>query len=137
MKERGIATKVDGRSVTVRIGLSEGCASCGSNHDCSVQGKELEAEMERGFSVAVGEEVVLEVPDSASAAGALWLLAVPLGLFFLGYLGVGAAWPGRGEGVRALAGLAAMAAGLLFAATVARRGRMSRRPTARPLVSGD
>jgi positive regulator of sigma E activity len=102
-----------------------------------VQGKELEAEMERGFSVAVGEEVVLEVPDSASAAGALWLLAVPLGLFFLGYLGVGAAWPGRGEGVRALAGLAAMAAGLLFAATVARRGRMSRRPTARPLVSGD
>jgi len=136
MKERGIATKVDGRSVTVRIGLSEGCSSCGSHHDCSIQGKEMDAEMEQGSSIAVGDEVVLDVPDSASAAGALWLLAVPLGLFFAGYLGAGAAWPSGGEGARAFAGLAAMAAGLLFAATVARRGRMSRRPTAKPLPAG-
>jgi len=136
MKERGIATKVDGRSVTVRIGLSEGCASCGSQHECSVQGNEMEADLEQGFSIAVGDEVILDVPDSARAAGALWLLAVPLGLFFAGYIGAGAAWPGRGEGVRALAGLVAMAAGLLFAATVARRGRMSRRPTAKPLIAG-
>jgi len=96
----------------------------------------MDAETERGYSIAVGDEVSREVPDSASAAGALWLLAVPLGLFFAGYIGAGAAWPGRGEGVRALAGLVAMAAWLLFAATVARRGRMSRRPTAKPLIAG-
>jgi len=96
----------------------------------------MDAEMEQGSSIAVGDEVVLDVPDSASAAGALWLLAVPLGLFFAGYLGAGAAWPSGGEGARAFAGLAAMAAGLLFAATVARRGRMSRRPTAKPLPAG-
>jgi positive regulator of sigma E activity len=130
VKERGIATKVEGAAVTVRIGLSEGCASCGSHHDCSIAGKELEAESEPGSDIRPGDVVELDVPDSASAAGALWLLAVPLGLFFAGYIGAALAWPGRGEGVQALAGLAGAAAGLAFAATVARRGRMSKRPSA-------
>jgi positive regulator of sigma E activity len=135
MKERGIATKVDGLAVTVRIGTSSGCASCGSQHECSIVGKELEGDAEPGAGIAVGDAVELEVSDSASAAGALWLLAVPLGLFFAGYVGAGALWPGRGEGLSALAGLSGVALGLLFAATVARRGRMSRRPRVTPLGS--
>ena len=135
MKEQGIATKVEGSSVTVRIGTSSGCASCGSQHECSIAGKELTGDAEPGCAIAVGDPVELEISDSASAAGALWLLAVPLALFFLGYLGAGALWPGRGEGPAALAGLAGVALGLLFAATVARRGRMSRRPKVSPLVT--
>jgi len=134
MKERGIATKVEGRVVTVRIGIAEGCAACSSHHDCSIAGKELEALAAEGQAIAVGDEVELNAPDSASAAGALWLLAVPLALFFLGYVGVWALAPVSGEGPRAAAGLGAMALGLLFAATVARRGRMSRRPTVRRLA---
>lgn len=128
MKERGIATKVDGRNVTVLIGLGEGCAHCGSHNECSIAGKELEAESEPGSRISVGDEVELDISDAASAAGALWLLAVPLALFFGCYLGVGALWPGLSEGAQALGGLAGLAVGLAFAATVARRGRMSRRP---------
>lgn len=135
MKERGIATKVDGSAVTVLIKLSEGCASCNSKESCGVVGRELAAEAAPGSSIAVGDSVELEVSNSASAAGALWLLAVPLGLFFAGYLGAGALWPGRGEGVQALVGLGGVAAGLVLAATVARRGRMSRLPKATPLPS--
>lgn len=135
MKERGIATKVDGSAVTVLIKMSEGCASCNSKDSCGVVGRELNAEKAPGSSIAVGDSVELEVSNAASAAGALWLLAVPLALFFAGYLGAGAMWPGRGEGIQALIGLGGVALGLLLAATVARRGRMSRLPQATPLPS--
>ena len=130
MKERGIATKVEGRSVTVRISLNEGCQSWNSKDGCGVAGREIQAEAAAGEHISVGDPVVLDVPNSANAAGALWLLVVPIGLFFSGYLGAAAAWPSSGEGIHALAGLACLAAGLLFAATVARRGRMSKRPLA-------
>jgi len=135
MKERGIATKVDGSDVTVLIKLSEGCASCNSKESCGVVGRELDAEALPGSSIAVGDSVVLEVSDSASASGALWLLAIPLALFFAGYLGAGSLWPGRGEGVQALTGLGGLALGLAGAAIVSRRGRMARRPIASPLAN--
>jgi positive regulator of sigma E activity len=130
MKERGIATKVEGQSVTVRISLSEGCASCNSKDGCGVVGHEMAAESAPGSTIAVGDIVDIEFPDSVRTAGAFWLLGVPLALFVIGYIGAGALFPGRGEGVQALAGLLGMAAGLLFAAIVAKRGPMSRRPRA-------
>lgn len=134
MKERGIATKVDGNTVTVLIKVNDGCVSCNSKESCGVAGTELEAEAEPGCSISVGDTVSIEVPDSASAAGVLWLLTVPVGLFFAGYVGAGALWPASGEGVQALAGIGGIVLGLTLAVTVARRGRMSRRPIARPLV---
>lgn len=134
MREQGTATKVDGRIVTVRIGLAEGCAACSSHRDCSIAGKELDALIPEGETVAVGDLVELDAPDAASAAGALWLLAIPLALFFAAYLGVGAAFPGTGEGPKAAAGLGAMALGILLAVTAGRRGRMSSRPTARRIA---
>lgn len=135
MKERGIATKVDGRAVTVLIKLSEGCASCNSKESCGVAGSELDGEAAPGTSIAVGDLVELEIAASASALGVFWLLVVPLGLFFAGYLGAGALWPARGEGVQALSGLGGVAIGLVFAAILARRGRMSRLPRVTPLSS--
>ncbi|GAB1456268.1 MAG: SoxR reducing system RseC family protein [Spirochaetia bacterium] len=128
MKEQGIATKIDGQTVTVRIGSIGSCAHCGSQHDCSIVGKELEGIAASDQDIGLGDVVELTVGDSARAAGALWLLAVPLLLFFLGYLGAGSLWPQSGEGIQALLGLSGLALGLLFAATVARRGRMSTRP---------
>jgi len=98
-------------------------------------GHELQAEAVPGVAISAGDIVDIEISDSVRISGAFWLLAVPLGLFVLGYMGAGALFPGRGEGVRALLGLLGMAAGLLFAATVARRGSMSRRPQAKPAAS--
>lgn len=133
MRERGIATKVAGAAVTVRIEMSEGCSSCNSKDGCASAGRELSAEMAPGVSITAGDAVYVDLPDSVRAAGAIWLLAVPLGLFVAGYAGAGALFPGRGEGIQALAALTGLAVGLLFAATVARRGAMSRRPTATPV----
>lgn len=134
MKERGIATKIDGRIVRVRIGSPDGCAGCGSHNDCSIAGKELDGVAESDHDIGLGDVVELTVENSARAAGALWLLVVPLLLFFSGYIGAASLWPQSGEGVQALLGLTGLALGLVFAATVARRGRMSTRPQVR-LVS--
>lgn len=130
MRERGIATKVDGTKVTVRIEMSEGCASCNSKDGCASVGRELRAEAAEGSAVSVGDAVYVELPDSVRAAGALWLLAVPLGLAVGGYAAVGAVFPGSGEGARALAALAGLAVGLAAAALVAKRGSMSALPRA-------
>jgi len=130
MKERGIATKVDGSTITVRISLNEGCASCNSKDGCSVVGHEFLAEAEPGSTIAAGDQVDISVPDSVRASGAFWLLVVPLGLFFVAYLVSGMLMPARGEGVQALAGLAGLILGLAGAAAVARFGSMSRKPRA-------
>ncbi|MBN2875167.1 MAG: SoxR reducing system RseC family protein [Spirochaetales bacterium] len=130
MKERGIATKVDGNSVTVLITVHEGCESCDSRDSCSSIGHELLADTSGALAIAIGDTVDIEVPDSVRAAGALWLLAVPLALFFAGYLGVGSMFPGTSEGPQALAGLVGLAGGVLIATVVARRSRLSMRPTA-------
>lgn len=135
MKEQGIATKIEGRDVTVRITIHEGCAACESKDSCSSVGQELHAEMDPGAAIMPGDTVEVSVPDSVQAAGALWLLGVPLGLFFAGYLGTGALAPDSGDGPRALAGLAGFVAGLLIAATFGRKGALAKKPRAAPAIS--
>lgn len=137
MKERGIVTKIKDGVLTVRIAVSEGCSSCtgcsnnNSHNDCSIVGKEMQAVAAQDNTINMGDTVELYVPDSASAAAALWLIFVPLCLFFAAYLGLGIIKPEYGDGIKALAGLAGISIGLLFGATVAKRGRMSHRPVAR------
>jgi positive regulator of sigma E activity len=131
MKERGIATKVDGAAVTVRIGLSEGCAACSaSGGGCGIAGKELEAVAMPGTAISVGDVVELQIPDSAKTSGVLWLLVMPLALFFAGYLGIGAFIKSATEGTQALSGLAGLVLGLGTAMLAARYGKLSRRPSA-------
>jgi len=130
MKERGIATKVDGAAVTVRIGLSEGCSTCAaSGGGCGVQGKELEGVAMPGSKIAVGDAVELQIPDSARTAGVLWVLVMPLALFFAGYLGIASLIKGASEGTQALAGLAGLVLGLGLAMLAARQGKLTRRPS--------
>jgi hypothetical protein len=66
------------------------------------------------------------VPESAMAAGLLWLVVIPVGLFLAGYLGIGST--GAGEGLQALGGIGGFALGLLAAVFVARKSSMGRRP---------
>jgi positive regulator of sigma E activity len=131
MKERGIAIKIEGSVATVRISMSEGCGACASSDGCAVLGREIDADIMPGQDIAEGDMVELEISNATSAVGALWILALPLALFFAAYLGLGAILPTGGEGIRAIAGLVGFAAGLGIAALAARRGRLSKRPTAR------
>lgn len=130
MKERGIATKVNGTAVTVRIGLSEGCAACSSSGGgCSAMGKELEGVAMPGAAISVGDLVEMRIPDSARTAGFFWLFALPVTLFFVGYLGIAALIHTASEGTQALAGLAGMALGLGSATLATRKGRLAMRPS--------
>lgn len=130
MKERGIATKVNGTTVTVRIGLSEGCAACSSSGGgCSAVGKELEGVAMPGSAIAVGDLVEMRIPDSARTAGFLWLLVLPVALFFAGYMGIAALIRNASEGTQALGGLSGLALGLGAATLATRKGRMAARPS--------
>lgn len=133
MRERGIATKIDGRNVTVRIVVSEGCASCHSKDGCASEGREILALAPEGLPLAIGDLVDVFVPESAMAAGLLWLVAIPVALFLAAYLGLGSA--GAGEGLQALGGISGFAAGLLAAVLVARKTSMGRRPEILPAGS--
>lgn len=126
MKERGIATKIEGTNVSVRIVVSEGCASCNSKDGCPSEGREILAKAPEGMLLAVGDSVEIFVPESAMAAGLLWLVVIPVGLFLAGYLGVGTT--GAGEVFQALGGISGFALGLLAAIFVARKSSMGRRP---------
>jgi hypothetical protein len=72
----------------------------------------------------------LQIPDSAKTSGVLWLLVMPLALFFAGYLGIGAFIKSATEGTQALSGLAGLVLGLGTAMLAARYGKLSRRPSA-------
>lgn len=126
MKEQGIATKIEGRNVSVRIVVSEGCASCHSRDGCASEGREILAKAPEGMPLAVGDMVAVFVPESAMAAGLLWLVVIPVGLFLAGYLGMGSF--GAGEGLQALGGIGGFALGLLAAVFVARKSSMGQRP---------
>jgi positive regulator of sigma E activity len=130
MRERGITTKIEGRNVSVRIVVSEGCASWHSKDGCASEGREILARAPEGMALAVGDLVNVAVPESAMVAGLLWLVAVPVGLFLAGYLGVGST--GAGEGLQALGGLGGFSLGLLAAVLVARHTSMGRRPEILP-----
>lgn len=130
MKERGMATKVNGTTVTVRIGLSEGCAACSSSGGgCSAVGKELEGVAMPGSAIAVGDLVEMRIPDSARTAGLLWLLVLPVALFFAGYMGIAALIRNASEGTQALAGLSGLALGLGGATLATRKGSLAARPS--------
>jgi positive regulator of sigma E activity len=135
MKERGIATKIDGRNVSVKIVVSEGCASCHSRDGCSSEGREILAIAPEGLALAVGDIVDVFVPESAMAAGLFWLVVIPVALFLAAYLGIGST--GAGEGLQALGGIGGFALGLLVAVFVARRSSMGRRPEIIPSGSRD
>jgi len=130
MKERGIATRIEGRNVSVRIVVSEGCASCHSKDGCASEGREILARAPEGMPLAVGDIVDVFVPESAMVAGLFWLVVIPVVLFLAGYLGVGST--GAGEGLQALGGIGGFALGLLAAVFVARKSSMGRRPAILP-----
>lgn len=82
-----------------------------------------------GSAISVGDLVEMRIPDSARTAGFLWLLVLPVALFFIGYLGIAALVHGASEGTQALAGLAGLALGLGAATLATRKGRLAARPS--------
>ena len=128
MKERGTATKIDESGVTVRIDLEGNCAGCMNQELCSSSGSVVSAMDPEGLVKTAGEIVEIEVPARAQAAGAFWLLGIPLALFAGGYAVGSALFRAAGEGPAALLGIGGFVLGLIVAWLFLRGTRMSSRP---------
>ncbi len=93
------------------------------NHEaCNLAGSVVKALDPGGLVKSAGERVEIGIPVRAQAAGAFWLLGLPLALFAAGYAAGSRLFPASGEGPAALAGIGAFAAGL-GAAWLFSRGR--------------
>lgn len=125
MSERGTATKIDGSEVTVRIDLEANCAGCMNHEGCNLTGSFVKALDPEGLVRSTGARVELEIPSKAQAAGAFWLLGLPLALFAAGYFAGTALFPASGEGAAALLGIGGFALGLGAAWIFSRGGRSS------------
>lgn len=124
MKEQGTATKIDGSVVTVRIDLEANCAGCMNKEGCGLAGSLMKARDPSGLVREPGQKVEVEISSGAQAAGAFWLLGLPLVLFGGGYALGSALFPGSGEGPAALLGIGGFALGLL-AAFLLKRGNQT------------
>ncbi|HAP42605.1 MAG: hypothetical protein A2087_14640 [Spirochaetes bacterium GWD1_61_31] len=129
MTETALVTKIEEKRASVRFIMGEGCHGCSSKEGCaSGTGRELQAEIQAGLSIKVGDKVCVEVPNSAHLLGLFWLIVLPVVLFGGAYLLVQRLTSGSGEGPAALAGIGGLAAGLLLAVFASRRGRLNARP---------
>lgn len=134
MKEQGMTTKIDGSEVTVRIDLEANCAGCMNKEGCAVAGSLMKARDPSGLVSSVGQRVEVEISPGAQAAGAFWLLGLPLVLFGGGYAAGSALFPSAGEGPAALLGIGGFALGILAAFLLKRGSRSSALPVVTRLL---
>ncbi|MCX7023753.1 MAG: SoxR reducing system RseC family protein [Spirochaetes bacterium] len=128
MIERGIVTKRDGRDVTVRLQVTEGCEACASSGACSSGKNEVEVWDRDGIEPAVGETVDVQVTTRQQLAGALLLVVVPLALFAAGYGTARTLLPGSGEWPAILGGLTGIIVGIFAGALFDRRRKRESMP---------
>ena len=110
MTEKGLVTKVQGTSVTIRCDGAE-CASCAS---CSGEQhkRTISARNSMGLDVSVGDVVEVHVSAYKALRAAFLVLILPLILFLACYALGG--WIGiESEPVRALCGVAGIGLGFL------------------------
>ena len=112
MVETGIVNSIDGNIVKMGCGPNEGCESCSSSF-CSTDTRVFEAINPKGLEIGKGDTVDVYLAPGKTVAAGFLVLIVPLILFATGYLLTGRVAPGASEGIKALFGLAGLAAGFM------------------------
>jgi len=128
LSERGTATKIDGSEVTVRIDLEANCAGCMNREGCALAGTFITAFDPEKRVHSPGDKVEIEIPARAQAAGAFWLLGLPLALFAAGYAAGASLFPGSGEGPAALLSIGGFALGIGAAVLLLKSRRAATQP---------
>lgn len=128
MKEQGTTTRIDGSVVTLRIDLEANCAGCMNKEGCGLAGSLMKARDPSGLVSAPGQRVEVEISPGTQAAGAFWLLGLPLVLFGGGYAAGSVLFPSSGEGPAALLGIGGFALGILAAFLLKRGTRTASLP---------
>jgi len=116
MEQQVTVIAVEGDHAMVRGHRASACGDCAGKTSCSTMGswveRFIELRIKNTVNAQVGDEVLLEVPDSAVMNIAFRLYAVPMLAFVLAGFGVRSlalamAWP-EAEAIAALAGFAAV-----------------------------
>lgn len=134
MKEQGTTTRIDGSVVTLRIDLEANCAGCMNKEGCNLAGSLMKARDPGGLVSGPGQRVEVEISPGAQAAGAFWLLGLPLALFGGGYAAGSALFPAAGEGPAALLGIGGFALGIGAAFLLKRGNRTASLPVVTRLL---
>ena len=112
MLEKATVIKTDDDVVTLACGDSEGCKSCAAHGFCGgVNDKTFEAWNKGGFELEAGSQVEVNLPTGKTIGSAFMVMIFPLILFFVFFYAVKLLFPGTGEGLQVLGGLAGIAAG--------------------------
>jgi positive regulator of sigma E activity len=128
MKERGIVTKRDGRDVTVRLQIGDGCGSCACSGACQEGKNEAKVYDKRDIQPGIGDTVEVEVTAGKQLSSAFLLLVLPLAFFASGYAAGLSLFPKAGEGPAALMGVLGIALGVLAGSSISRLGRQESMP---------
>jgi len=113
----------DGKIVVGCSAENGSCASCAGHAFCSVKGRSYEVSNPENLSLAPGDFVDIYLPPGRTILTGFLVLIVPLLLFLLFFILSGRLFDIRDEGIRALAGLAGMAAGFAGTFLYSRKNR--------------
>lgn len=139
IEERARVISVDQGHAWVETRRQTACGSCAASKGCgtSVIAKVLGNRRSRvraidPVGVRLGDEVLVGIEESALVRGSFAVYTMPLFTLLAAALAVRGLWPGAGEPAVVLAGLAGLAAGLLWLRLFARR--VSADPRYQPVI---
>lgn len=139
IEERARVISVDQGHAWVETRRQTACGSCAASKGCgtSVIAKVLGNRRSRvraidPVGVRLGDEVLVGIEESALVRGSFAVYTVPLFTLLGAALAVRGLWPGAGEPAVVVAGLAGLAAGLIWLRLFARR--VSADPRYQPVI---
>ncbi len=139
METQGQVIGIRHGRVLVRTVGAAGCGSCAAGRGCGagVLGKLFrrrspEVEAVTDIDVDLGDQVIIGMDDTGMLYGSLALYGAPLAGLLVGMTATAILFPGSGDAVVLMAGLAGMLAGLVWLTAISRRIADERRY--RPVV---
>jgi sigma-E factor negative regulatory protein RseC len=113
MYEQGTVTAVKGEIITIKCGKPEQCKSCSSSF-CNVKTKNFRAFNRESLDLKEGDEVEVYVSPGKTIAYSFIVLIFPLLMFVAGYFISGTVFGVNSDPIKALFGLAGLAAGFIL-----------------------
>ncbi len=105
--------EIDGSRVLCTCSTSA-CKSCSGSGFCNIKIREIEVRNPRNLEVHPGDTIEIYLPPGKTIFAGFLVMIFPLLLFGLFFMLTGRIFPGTGEGIRVLAGVAGITAGFLI-----------------------
>ena len=126
MIEKGIVTEISDKRIKLSFIDQENCVTCG-NKFCTIKNKHFFASNPTNLPLDLGDTVEVKVETGSAVSASFLVLIFPLILFVVFFLLSGELFHIRGEGLRALFGVAGLGAGFLVSFLLG-KGKKNRLP---------